>query len=185
MKDAKREETKLLQNLHYLQEKRLPALKQHLIELEKIDMRYIKNADTMSVNNMHYRRSTNNNAGRRIMKEWLALRDDPIPGISVTIAQEKDDNNEDESVPPHHFLATIQGPTHSPYETGIFVVDIHLPDDYPFQPPQIRFLTPVYHCNISSTSGIICLDGLFASLDNDHREVIAHCTGIVNFTKCE
>ncbi|EIW73674.1 hypothetical protein TREMEDRAFT_18130, partial [Tremella mesenterica DSM 1558] len=53
--------------------------------------------------------------------------------------------------------ATLPGPPGSPYEGGIFEVDIRIPDDYPFSPPHLHFLTQVYHCNIAP-SGAICLD---------------------------
>ena len=39
-------------------------------------------------------------------------------------------------------------------------VDISLDDQYPFVPPKMRFLTRVWHPNISSQSGAICLDVL-------------------------
>ncbi|WOO77320.1 Ubiquitin-conjugating enzyme E2 D4 [Vanrija pseudolonga] len=53
--------------------------------------------------------------------------------------------------------AVLPGPAGSPYEGGVFEVDVRVPDDYPFSPPQLQFLTKVYHCNIAST-GVICLD---------------------------
>jgi len=37
-------------------------------------------------------------------------------------------------------------------------VDIVIPDSYPFQPVKMKFITKVYHPNISSASGAICLD---------------------------
>ena len=33
-----------------------------------------------------------------------------------------------------------------------------MPDQYPFQPIKMKFITKVYHPNISSASGAICLD---------------------------
>ncbi|CAI9787363.1 unnamed protein product [Fraxinus pennsylvanica] len=46
----------------------------------------------------------------------------------------------------------------TPYEGGSFKIDITLPDGYPFEPPKMHFATKVWHPNISSQSGAICLD---------------------------
>jgi len=51
----------------------------------------------------------------------------------------------------------LVGPTGSPYEGGMFRLDIQFPPEYPFKPPMIRFKTPVYHPNIHR-NGQICLD---------------------------
>ncbi|XP_062115849.1 ubiquitin-conjugating enzyme E2 27 [Humulus lupulus] len=57
-------------------------------------------------------------------------------------------------------IGTIPGPVGTPYEGGIFQIDITLPDGYPFEPPKMQFTTKVWHPNISSQSGAICLDVL-------------------------
>lgn len=53
--------------------------------------------------------------------------------------------------------ARIVGPIGTPYEGGLFELNIRFPPSYPFVPPSVKFLTRIYHCNIS-TSGEICLD---------------------------
>jgi len=40
----------------------------------------------------------------------------------------------------------------------MFPKDIVIPDQYPFQPVKMKFITKIYHPNISSASGAICLD---------------------------
>ena len=55
------------------------------------------------------------------------------------------------------WLITIKGPPDSLYENGIFRLDVEFPENYPFQPPIIFFITKVFHCNINK-SGAICLD---------------------------
>ncbi|KAI8836598.1 ubiquitin-conjugating enzyme/RWD-like protein [Chytridium lagenaria] len=41
---------------------------------------------------------------------------------------------------------------------GWFEVDIQITPEYPFKPPKVSFITNVYHPNISSQTGAICLD---------------------------
>ena len=53
---------------------------------------------------------------------------------------------------------TISGPKGTPYEGGIFVIDIDLSDGYPMKPPKIKFDTKVWHPNVSWRTGAICLD---------------------------
>ncbi|KAL8250294.1 hypothetical protein R6Q59_033987 [Mikania micrantha] len=57
-----------------------------------------------------------------------------------------------------NLIGTIPGPVGTPYEGGTFKIDIDLPDAYPFEPPRMKFATKVWHPNISSQSGAICLD---------------------------
>ena len=57
----------------------------------------------------------------------------------------------------YNYRAEITGPEGSPYENGTFELELVLSNRYPFEPPKLRFITPIYHPNIDST-GRICLD---------------------------
>lgn len=85
----------------------------------------------------------------RILKELAELSLDTTCNIS---AGPKDDNL-------YTWVATIEGPESSPYENGLFFLDINLSKEYPFKPPKVKFKTKIYHCNIAA-NGEICLDVL-------------------------
>ncbi|KAF8496336.1 ubiquitin-conjugating enzyme/RWD-like protein [Gautieria morchelliformis] len=72
---------------------------------------------------------------------------DPAPGISA-VAHE--DNL-------RYFNVAITGPEGSPFERGVFKLELFLPEEYPMSPPKVRFLTKIYHPNIDKL-GRICLD---------------------------
>lgn len=52
----------------------------------------------------------------------------------------------------------IGGPPDTPYEGGTFHLEIKIPETYPFNPPKVKFMTKIWHPNISSVTGAICLD---------------------------
>ncbi|XP_023042612.2 ubiquitin-conjugating enzyme E2 T isoform X1 [Piliocolobus tephrosceles] len=85
----------------------------------------------------------------RLKRELHMLATEPPPGI--TCWQDKDQMDD--------LRAQILGGANTPYEKGVFKLEVIIPERYPFEPPQIRFLTPIYHPNIDS-AGRICLDVL-------------------------
>eukprot|EP00761_Pharyngomonas_kirbyi_P011438 gb/GECH01011463.1/.p1 GENE.gb/GECH01011463.1/~~gb/GECH01011463.1/.p1 ORF type:complete len:148 (+),score=21.12 gb/GECH01011463.1/:1-444(+) len=86
-------------------------------------------------------------AARKLKKELADLQRDPPLSCSAGPV------NEDL----FHWQATLVGPSDSPYEGGVFFLDIRFPTDYPFKPPKVKFTTKIYHPNIHS-NGNICLD---------------------------
>ena len=86
---------------------------------------------------------------RRLRRELQKLQEFTQPGIACFPINFRLD----------HLLAGIEGPPDSPYEGGVFWIDIRPPPEYPVKPPIVQFLTRIYHPNIDSR-GKICLDTL-------------------------
>ena len=57
----------------------------------------------------------------------------------------------------NHLRVYIKGPKESPYENGIFYLDISFKTNYPTSRPEIKFLTKIWHPNISEDTGHIVL----------------------------
>nr|XP_023689856.1 ubiquitin-conjugating enzyme E2 T [Paramormyrops kingsleyae] len=85
----------------------------------------------------------------RLKRELQLLGTEPPPGVSCW--QTEHDVGE--------LKAELVGGVNTPYEGGVFSLEIKVPERYPFEPPKIRFLTPIYHPNIDN-GGRICLDAL-------------------------
>lgn len=95
----------------------------------------------------------NNKALLRLKNEFNALSKDPI--CNSTVILENEDNL-------FNWIVVMQGPDGTPYEGGIFKIQIKFPDNYPFKHPDVKFATTVYHPNIKLDTGEICQD-VFAS----------------------
>ena len=58
-----------------------------------------------------------------------------------------------------HWKVLFNGPIDTPYENGIYELDVSFSHEYPFKAPIIKFITNIFHPNIS-TEGEICFDML-------------------------
>lgn len=85
----------------------------------------------------------------RLAYEYKMITEHPIENVSA--GPIKDDDL-------MKWTATIHGPVNTPYEGGLFKLNIAIPEEYPFKPPDVIFVTKIYHPNINPNNGDICLD---------------------------
>ena len=74
---------------------------------------------------------------------WGAVK--PLPGVPPPFV------GDDAAF---EWVVTLHGPDSSPYAGGQFVLRVCFPGDYPTSPPDIRFQTRIYHCDVDSDGRI-------------------------------
>ncbi|CAL8087905.1 unnamed protein product [Orchesella dallaii] len=85
----------------------------------------------------------------RLQKEIKWLRIDHPEGIEAVPLDRLN----------YNWLARIHGPPQSVYQGGVFYLNLKVPHDYPIKPPEVRFLTKLFHPNVSRHGdiGIDCI----------------------------
>eukprot|EP00594_Rhizosolenia_setigera_P014715 CAMPEP_0178957260 /NCGR_PEP_ID=MMETSP0789-20121207/10791_1 /TAXON_ID=3005 /ORGANISM="Rhizosolenia setigera, Strain CCMP 1694" /LENGTH=150 /DNA_ID=CAMNT_0020639441 /DNA_START=55 /DNA_END=507 /DNA_ORIENTATION=- len=84
--------------------------------------------------------------GRRLASELKRYQKDPLPGCTV----ECDDDDITT------WIVSIKGPPDTPYANGTFQVSMDFPEQYPFKPPNVKFITKIHHPNVKKDTGEIC-----------------------------
>lgn len=82
------------------------------------------------------------NRARRVAKEIADIHSDTSSKVHAEPVGSGDDLT--------HLKGRFKGPPGTPYEGGTFVVDIRIPNEYPFRPPIMKFDTRLWHPNVSS-----------------------------------
>ena len=84
------------------------------------------------------------------MSDLRAITEDPPDGVSAALV---DDSNM------YQWRATITGAEDSPWEGGIYSLELSFNGVYPECPPKVRFICDMFHPNIY-TDGKLCMDVL-------------------------
>ena len=95
-------------------------------------------------------------ASSLLQKQFKSIQQDPSSGFSAVLI-----NNDI-----FKWRVTIVGPPGTPYDGGIFTAILTFPEDFPLNPPKMKFLCPMYHPNISET-GEVCI----SILDPSENEI--------------
>ena len=86
-----------------------------------------------------------NMAHSRIQRELMRINEDAIVDIEL------DDNNI------RKWKVTLCGQEGTRFAGQEFCVEISFPEQYPFHPPALRFLTPIDHVSVGN-DGRVCMD---------------------------
>ena len=83
---------------------------------------------------------------RRLVRELLELNQRPVD--FATAGPIGEDINK--------WNVVIVGPPNTPYDGGAFRLKLRFPEEYPFKPPTVKFLTKIYHPNVTCSDGEVC-----------------------------
>jgi ubiquitin-conjugating enzyme E2 A len=96
---------------------------------------------------------------RRLLREFKKVQQDKVKSYTVSI--------DPESV--MKWSAVLFGPEGTEWEGGVFRLSVVFPEDYPTNPPDVRFIAPIpFHPNIYS-NGKICIDILQHNWSNAYE----------------
>ena len=107
---------------------------------------------------------------RRVMREMRSLAKNPHSACSVF------PNEDDVS----YWRVLIKGAENTPYQGGIWCLQIVFPGEFPVKPPSVRFITPIRHVNVS-IQGRVChaiLDRAW-SPEQTMRDVLSQIYGLM------
>ena len=114
-----------------------------------------------------------------LQKELKEIDNDKASGVTAEVVA---DNLQ-------HLIGSVPGPKDTPYEGGVFRVDIQLDAQYPFAPPKMRFMTRVWHPNVSSANGAICLGEQHTQSGRvragDQYQQLQKCTSVACLISCD
>lgn len=97
-------------------------------------------------------------AQRMLLRMYQQLQDNPCTYFSCGLV---DDN-------PFKWRCTIIGPQGTPFEGGMFPAELEFPDTFPNNPPQMRFVCPMWHPNIGK-DGKVCISILHEPGSDPHE----------------
>ena len=78
----------------------------------------------------------------RCVEEFRDLLKNPIGHCGITVGLFEPNNY-------YHWRVSLIGPKDSSYVGGLFKLSVRFPNDYPQNPPEVCFLTPIYHLNVN------------------------------------
>lgn len=106
-----------------------------------------------------------NSSKLRLMKDYKKIEKEEIDGINAC----PEENNI------YKWDGYIIGPDETPWENGVFKITMEFPVEYPSKPPNIKFISKIFHPNVYN-DGRICLD----ILDKNWSPVYDVCSILIS-----
>lgn len=117
----------------------------------------------MATHISHSHHHTNSGSAIRALQlELKNLQTQPIEGFTVTC----DDDNM------FKWTVAIFGPPGTVYQGGYFKATLKFPSNYPYSPPSMKFLVPLWHPNVYE-NGELCISILHPPIDDPHSGELA------------
>lgn len=101
--------------------------------------------------------SSSSSAIRALQMELKSLQTSPVEGFTVSC--------DDENI--FKWTVAIFGPPGTIYQGGYFKAQLKFPNNYPYSPPTMRFLSKVWHPNVYE-NGDLCVSILHPPVDDPH-----------------
>ena len=107
---------------------------------------------------------------RRLLREMTQLQRRPHPAFDVFPCESN----------LSFWRVLCEAPLGTPYAGGVFEMFVRFPPQYPQQPPEMRFVTPILHCNVNCY-GKIChsIFGRNWTADCPMHAVLEHVYGLL------
>ena len=83
-----------------------------------------------------------NRARMVISKEFQDINRNPMANIGFSVGLPRENDF-------FEWRCTMIGPSDTNYKNGLFYLRVLFPDNYPYEKPEVMFITPIYHVNVN------------------------------------
>ena len=81
-----------------------------------------------------------------IKEQYMMAKEEPMPSLGISVGLKDKDY--------FKWLVSIFAPDDSIYKGQLFNLSIDFNEDYPLIRPRVKFVTKIYHCNVSDEGDI-------------------------------
>jgi len=86
------------------------------------------------------------------------MHTEPVEGFTVELQDESD---------LFEWRIWVEGPKDTPYEGGVFQLQMKFPPEYPMAPPELKFVSDFWHPNVYKDTGVVCISILHSPVADE------------------